>query len=525
MFQKINLLIAGLVVFLCLGFVNNINAYIGEGAVEDIENESSEIWDLSNTGWTFKTGVVSVCFDSGKVRIEFVYSEGNKNFYEQTFSNGERKPLGFEIELKDLSGTLLSSKLYPSKDNIPDDAQYEDTSLGDSGKSLTVAISDPTKLSENELYWAEFDCSELTSKNAITFSLQVQLTGDLNKLRNSYESLYEEYSNTVNLWANRWLNNFDISNSANCFFVLFQPDERIYETFESEGINLINWIGLDEEDKHRHSYSCEIFPVLDIYGGNTSVNQEIGIDVLGIKTEYNSINSNSYIPISTPPSETITVPPDPGDDDVHIVYEKVRHYKEGSFIEEIQETLNPGDVRYYETEGKVENDGNTDLENVDIDHRVDASKNRFDRNDTNMGDDKEDIDEGDTEISHSPRITLTVAQDGQSVYVIGDGGGEHFPVINGFVTLYFFLDVDAEGDNDLSDPHTREEYAKLEITIISPQPPVDSNIPSDQNLPAPEDSNSLAVEDEAQELKDQYSDKLHDSMPAVMMIINNCILN
>src|SRR6056297_3463035 len=106
MFQTTRSLIVCLMFFLCLGFTHNANAYIGEGAVEDIENESSEIWDLSNSGWTFKTGVVSTCFDKGKVRIEFVYSEGNKNFYEQTFSDGERKPLGFEIELKDFGGSL-----------------------------------------------------------------------------------------------------------------------------------------------------------------------------------------------------------------------------------------------------------------------------------------------------------------------------------------------------------------------------------------------------------------------------------
>jgi len=162
--------------------------------------------------------------------------------------------------------------------------------------------------------------------------------------------------------------------------------------------------------------------------------------------------------------------PDP-DDDVHIVSQEIRVYKDGSFVPELYFTLDPGQTIFLETEGKVKNEGSNDLKDVDIDHRVDASKDRFDENDTNMGDDKDDIDRGDIEVSHSPRITIEVANDGRSVYVKGDGSGERFSLIENRITLYFFLDVESENDKDISSPHVRQEYAKVNIIVREMIPP------------------------------------------------------
>jgi surface antigen len=164
-------------------------------------------------------------------------------------------------------------------------------------------------------------------------------------------------------------------------------------------------------------------------------------------------------------------PPDPdSDDDVHIVSMEIRKYKQGSFVPELYFNLKPGASISLETEAKVKNEGSNDLEDVDIDTRVDASKRRFDEDDTNMGDDQDDIDAGDINVSHSPRITAKVADDGKSVRVQGDGSAESFDTTENRVTLYFFITADSDNDSDISSPHVREEYAKVNIYVELPPP-------------------------------------------------------
>lgn len=67
-----------------------------------IEAQSSDIWDFEiNDDYIPQKGGIKVCKAENTVIIGFYLSQENMNFYNQQFSNGMRKPLGFEMVIID----------------------------------------------------------------------------------------------------------------------------------------------------------------------------------------------------------------------------------------------------------------------------------------------------------------------------------------------------------------------------------------------------------------------------------------
>jgi|GEM_PF-2539604 len=183
--------------------------------------------------------------------------------------------------------------------------------------------------------------------------------------------------------------------------------------------------------------------------------------------------------------------------DIHITHCKIRPYKEGSWHEEVDVDMAPGQAFEFEIEGRVRNKSNYDLKDVDIDYCFVKDDKDFDVSSQDrmcLDDDKVDIDEGEKESKHSRRSWVTIASDLSEITVATDDR-ESFtlPITQGNlddeeITLYFYLDVETEDeeDRDVSDEAKSDERGKLEIHLVLPQPP-----PADLNLSVPHDQTNI----------------------------------
>ena len=177
--------------------------------------------------------------------------------------------------------------------------------------------------------------------------------------------------------------------------------------------------------------------------------------------------------------------------DIHITHCKIRPYKEGSWHHEVDVDMAPGQTFLFEIEGRVRNKSNYDLDDVDIDYCFVKDDKDFDVQTRKcLDDDQVDVKEADKESKHSRRSWVTVASDLSEITVATDDRGSFdLPITQENlteeeITLYFYLDVETEDeeDRDVSDEAKTDEYGKLEIHLNLPQPP-----PADLNLSVPSD--------------------------------------
>ena len=179
--------------------------------------------------------------------------------------------------------------------------------------------------------------------------------------------------------------------------------------------------------------------------------------------------------------------------DIHITHCKIRPYKEGSWHHEVDVDMAPGQTFEFEIEGRVRNKSNYDLDDVDIDYCFVKDDKDFDvssQDRMRLDDDQVDIKEGDKESKHTRRSWVTIASDLSEITVeTDDRGSFDLPITqenldDEEITLYFYLDVETEDeeDRDVSDEAKTDEYGKLEIHLNLPQPP-----PADLNLSVPSD--------------------------------------
>lgn len=173
--------------------------------------------------------------------------------------------------------------------------------------------------------------------------------------------------------------------------------------------------------------------------------------------------------------------------DIHINYSKIRSYKKGTWHHEVNRTMTPGQTFQFELEGKVENQSNYDLEDVDIDYCFVKDDKDFDVSEQNRrcpDDDHVDIKEGERVKKHSRRSWVTIASDLSVITVATDGRSSfNLPITqenisNEEITLYFYLDVETENeeDRDVSNESKTDEYTKLEIHLDIPNPPPGSTL-------------------------------------------------
>ncbi|RWX50995.1 hypothetical protein VU01_12331, partial [Candidatus Electrothrix marina] len=73
--------------------------------LRDIEEQSPDVWgiDIDDEKFIPKRGGIKVCKEQNMIIVGFYLSGSNIDFYKQEFSDGKRKPLGFEIDINDVS--------------------------------------------------------------------------------------------------------------------------------------------------------------------------------------------------------------------------------------------------------------------------------------------------------------------------------------------------------------------------------------------------------------------------------------
>ncbi|MEA2007372.1 MAG: PKD domain-containing protein [Patescibacteria group bacterium] len=163
-------------------------------------------------------------------------------------------------------------------------------------------------------------------------------------------------------------------------------------------------------------------------------------------------------------------------DDVHITHHHIRPFDIGSWHEQVDIDLGPGQSFEFHTQARVENRSNHDLEDIDIDYLIVKDKKDFDiphSQRKRLDDDKVDIDEGDKENKTMAKTRVSISSDFTTIKV--DCLGRHdftFPITQENInereiTLYFYIDVETESgdDRDVSDEMKTDEFGKLEINL------------------------------------------------------------
>ena len=171
------------------------------------------------------------------------------------------------------------------------------------------------------------------------------------------------------------------------------------------------------------------------------------------------------------PSDPEPTDPD-SDPNLHINSFDLREIG-GSWVKEIFKTLYWGQSFRVEGRMEVENRSSGEAQDVDSDYRVE-NKRDFDKDDAKIDEDSPfDIDPGDREEKGMSPVTITVSSDGQTVTLSCGSRTKSFPVINGFIKIYFFVDVEEDGgDHDISSESDKDEYGKVELII---RPPILAN--------------------------------------------------
>lgn len=197
--------------------------------LEDIENESPGVWGISiNNNYVPEKGGIKVCKAENNVIVGFYLSEENLNFYRQTFPDGRRKPIGFEMEIKDRSGVFNRNDLVSITTNsFSSSLVYVDNYQLDGGDNYTLAINNPSELEANKWYTVTFHFNKHVDVSLATYEVQVQLVGDVRKLRTDFGDIYENYGFIVKSKFEGWFAIMGDSDGNN-FFNIRQPRGSIF---------------------------------------------------------------------------------------------------------------------------------------------------------------------------------------------------------------------------------------------------------------------------------------------------------
>lgn len=429
------------------------------GFLEDIEDQSPGIWEISiNDNYVPKKGGVKICKLENRIIIGFWLSQKNFDFYNQTFSSGERKPMGFEIDIIDYSGVFDNGRYSIIDDNLPSGVIYYDNHIDDDKNVHTLAINNPTKLEIEKWYYATILFDDHREIYSAKFEIQIQLVGNLDDFRENQGHLYEKYDLLIRTFLTPWL--MTNSDDGSVFFNIRKPRSSIFygELFFREYDRIFWRIGESPESDFE-PYYCD-------FGSDPFDNPDDGDT--GGSTEPSDGGTGAG-----GDGDTGTVNPPPtnpdSDPDLHISRFHIREVGDDEYRHRIEKTLEWGRSCKIEGELKVRNESSRKARDVDSDYRIDGDRNRFDKNDTKVDEDSPfDIDPGEKVTKRMNAVTIRVSDDGKSVKVSGDNS-ESFPIENGFAKIYFFADVEEDGgDHDISSENDPDEYGVVEITAIIP---------------------------------------------------------
>ena len=237
--------------------------------LDAIESDSAGIWgfDVTKTSYsnTFvpSKGALKVCKAENTVIIGFYLSEKNLAFYRQTFADDTRKPLGFEFDVIDHKKVFDPKHIVSVKHSFNPNVVYTDSGFGDSYARTTygVAVKDPAALQPNRWHITTIRFSDHTEVNQGDFTVQVQLVGDLRKLRDEQPSLYKKYSWFARGALDAWfLSQEDVD--GNNFFNLRKAFVRFYRPEFFTSYDRVRWNGEGKEEDTIFNdflpYSCDL---------------------------------------------------------------------------------------------------------------------------------------------------------------------------------------------------------------------------------------------------------------------------
>ena len=467
--KKVFFLSFGLVVFL----VSLAQASIQSAILNDIVEESPQVWGItdseSGAGLRFvpDRGGIKICKAENKIIVGFYLSDDDIAFYNETFSDGRRKPIGFEIEVVDYSGVFNSKNIIDYNESFSQEVRYDDNAMLDNKNIYSVCINDPTKLEANRWHTVEIVFSSHTNIDLGTFAVQLQLVGDIRKLSEDYSNIYNQYSVTAKAELLSWWTvlggHEDID--GNNFFNIRKPNIRFWrDKFfgwpegKDTGYDRVFWrMGQAGERADYKPYSC---------GFGSDPWEDTGSNNEPPPPE------NNDPPVVVDPNDPEPTDPD-SDPDLHINSFDLRELGAGSWVKEIYKTLYWGQSLQVEGRMEVENRSSQEAHDVDSDYRIE-NKRDFDKNDTKIDEDSPfDIDPGEREEKSMSPVTIAVSPNGQTVTVSRGSTSKGFPIVNGFAKIYFFVDVEEDdGDHDISSESDKDEYGKIELTI---RPPILAN--------------------------------------------------
>lgn len=151
-----------------------------------------------------KIGGIKVCKTEKKVIVGFELSDDNISFYSETFPNGKRKPLGFEIDIYDRSGVFHRDNIVRISSTFSKSEMYEDNYMLDNDDKLyTLGINNPARLGVG-WHYVTFQFSKCSDVPLATFEVVVQLVGNVRAIMKESPDIYNKYTARVKAQFAGW---------------------------------------------------------------------------------------------------------------------------------------------------------------------------------------------------------------------------------------------------------------------------------------------------------------------------------
>ncbi|RWX50853.1 CARDB protein, partial [Candidatus Electrothrix marina] len=413
--------------------------------LRDIEEQSPDVWgiDIDDEKFIPKRGGIKVCKEQNMIIVGFYLSGSNIDFYKQEFSDGKRKPLGFEIDINDVSGVFNRNDITSVVTSFPDYLRYEDNPMGDDEHLYTLAINDPTVFMKKVWHLAAFHFSDHIDISRATFEVQLQLVGDVRKLRDDYHDIYNGYGVDVEMQFWSWFNTLakygggEEDVDGNNFFGI-RPSEQIFQAKNffvggEEGYDRFLWNWSNNKDE-----GCGAGKICDYEPYNCS----FGSDPWDKSGDNNSGgNGNNQNP---PLDEEIIDPGHPrnnGDPDMKI---STVNLSKGANSTRHHELEQDPEEKFY-AYAKIKNDGTARAKDFKVKFYIDGDKKNFNRDDEDyQGSVRIEEFNSGAEIRYSKELTSPTEPGTYWVYAC--------------ITS---IDEDSDMGNNCSDEDDKEEYGKL----------------------------------------------------------------
>ncbi|MEA2006608.1 MAG: hypothetical protein U9O20_00390 [Patescibacteria group bacterium] len=142
----------------------------------------------------------------------------------------------------------------------------------------------------------------------------------------------------------------------------------------------------------------------------------------------------------------------------------------------ITETIIPGQCVKTSFVARYINEADQEAKDVDFDWRADSDRSCFDEEDNNLcNENLEDVDAGEKNKKTFNNANLCVSSDGKTLTLTGPDGSisSNFQSdgVDQIANVYVFADVEEKGrdngDQDISDENSSDEYVKIEVVLSS----------------------------------------------------------